>query len=69
MMTKSNKFKVGDTIIFRPYQHLNTVGPWDGPAKIVGEVAPEPYTPHGWRVTWKGKQMFIFESDYEIELA
>ena len=68
-MTKSNKFNIGDSVLFREYQYLNTVGPWDGPAQIVGVITPEPYTPHGWTVKWKGNQMHIFESDYEIELA
>jgi len=67
-MTKS-KFKVGDTILFREHQHLNSVGPWEGPAQIVGRVDSEPWLVCGWTVKWKGVLKNIFELDYEIETA
>ena len=64
-----SKFKVGDTILFREHQYLNSVGPWDGPAQIVGKVEVETWTGPGWTVKWKGALKNIFEFDYEIELA
>jgi hypothetical protein len=65
----SNKFKVGDTVLFRPRQHKNDIGPWDGPAQIVGRVDSEPWAINGWTVKWKGGLKNIFELDYEIEAA
>ena len=64
-----NKFKVGDTVLFREHQYKNSVGPWDGPAQIVGRVDSEPWAINGWTVNWKGSLKNIFEIDYEIELA
>ena len=66
-----NKFKIGDTVLFREHQHLNSVGPWDGPAQIVGKVEVEPWTAAGvgWTGKGKGALQNIFEFDYEIELA
>ena len=64
-----SKFKVGDTILFREHQFNNSVGPWDGPAQIVGKVEVEPWSGPGWTVKWKGALKNIFEFDYEIELA
>ena len=60
---------VGDTILFREHHFNNSVGPWDGPAQIVGKVEVEPWTGPGWTVKWKGALKNIFEFDYEIELA
>ena len=65
----SDKFNVGDTVLFRPRQHKNDVGPWDGPAQIVGRVDSEPWSINGWTVKWKGGLKNIFELDYEIEFA
>ena len=69
VIMSSNKFKIGDTVLFRPRQYENDVGPWDGPAQIVGRVDSEPWTVSGWTVKWKGALKNIFELDYEIEIA
>ena len=69
VIMSSNKFEVGDTVLFRPRQYENNVGPWDGPAQIVGRVDSEPWTVSGWTIKWKGSLKNIFELDYEIEIA
>ena len=65
----SNKFKVGDTVLFRPRQYKNSVGTWDGPAQIVERIEVEPWAGPSWTIEYKEKTKIIHEFDYEIKSA